>query len=178
MARSQNFSLLIATLALTSLIAAGCDSGTQEPDAPAAEPMKIENSAAPTAGAESTGDSGSSEFAASRYPTELAEGVTAAVPDNFAKEFPIYPGSAPAQGRGVEVEGVPMAALQLLTMDPPEKVFGFYREQLQSSGWEIEDKEEFKGKTAISASKGKCKASMFVTPTDDGGSDIFLISEC
>ncbi|MEO1936284.1 MAG: hypothetical protein ABGX04_16015 [Myxococcales bacterium] len=169
MARSQNLSFLIATLALTSLIAAGCDSGTQEPDAPADAPMKIENAAAP---------SGSVEFAASRYPTELPEGVSAAVPDNFPKEFPIYPGSAPAQGRGVEVEGVPMAALQLLTMDPPEKVFGFYREQLEGAGWELEDKEEYKGKNAISATRGKCKASMFVSPTDDGGSDIYLVSEC
>jgi hypothetical protein len=175
MARSQKFLFLIATLALISLVATGCDSGTQEPDAPAAEPMKIENSAAPSANADSTG---SIEFPASRYPPDLPEGVIAAVPDNFPKEFPIYPGSAPAQGRGVEVEGVPMAALQLLTMDPPETVYDFYRERLKSAGWEIEEKEEFKGKHAISANKGKCTATMLVAPTDDGGSDIYLVSEC
>ena len=175
MARSQNFFSIIASLALTSLLAIACDSGTQEPDAPTAEPVQSEESSAtnPTAA-----DTSGSEFAASRYPTDLPEGVTSALPDNLPEDFPLYPGSAPAQGRGVEVEGVEMSALQLLTMDPPEAVYEFYREKFQSEGWEIEDNESLRGKNAISASNGKCKASVLVAPTEDGGSDIFLISEC
>jgi hypothetical protein len=173
MARSHRISFLIVSLALIGLLAAACDSGTQEPDAPKPEPLEVEDSA-PT----NAVDVSESGFPASRYPTDLADGVSPSVPDNFPAELPLYPGSAPAQGRGVDVEGVPMAALQLLTMDPPETVYEFYRDRLQNDGWEIEDREEFRGKNAISASNGKCKASMFVTPTDDGGSDIFLVTEC
>ena len=173
MARSQKLSFLIVSLALTGLLATACDSGTQEPDAPTPEPLKVEESAA--ANAVDVSESG---YPASRYPADLPEGVIAAVPDNFPEELPLYPGSAPAQGRGVDVEGVPMAALQLLTMDPPETVYEFYREKFQADGWEIEDRENFRGKNAISATNGKCKASMLVTPTEDGGSDIFLITEC
>lgn len=173
MARSHTFSFLIVSLAVTGLLAVACDSGTQEPDAPTPEPLKIEESGAPSAV-----DVGESGFPASRYPADLPEGVVAAVPDNFPEELPLYPGSAPAQGRGVDVEGVPMSALQLLTMDPPETVYEFYREKFESDGWEIEDRESFRGKNAISATNGKCKASMLVTPTEDGGSDIFLITEC
>lgn len=170
MARAHNFFILIATLIMTGLFAAGCDSGTQEPEAPAAEPLQLEN-----AGAAATPEG---SFPASRYPAEMAEGTSASVPDTFPKNIPLYPGSAPAQGRGVDIEGAPMAALQLLTMDPPETVYDFYREKFQSDGWEIEDRENFRGKNAISASNGKCKASILVAPTDDGGSDIFMITEC
>jgi hypothetical protein len=178
MARSTQltrFASLIVALAVAGLLSVACDSGTEEPDAPTPAPLEIEDSAPTDAKTDPILDSG---FAASRYPSDLPEGVLATVPDNFPKDLPLYPGSAPAQGRGVEVEGVPMAALQLLTMDPPETVYDFYREKLQTEGWEIEDREEFRGKNAISASNGKCKASMLVTPTEDGGSDIFLISEC
>ncbi len=173
MARIERISFLIVSLAMTGLLAAACDSGTQEPDAPAAEPLNIEQS-----GAAENVDVSESGFPESRYPENIPEGVRGTVPDNFPQELPLYPGSAPAQGRGVDVEGVPMAALQLLTMDPPETVYEFYRENLERDGWEIEDREDFRGKNAISASNGKCKASMLVTPTEDGGSDIFLITEC
>jgi hypothetical protein len=173
MARSYRISFLIVSLALIGLLAAACDSGTQEPDAPTPEPLKVQESA-PTDGV----DMSESGFPASRYPSDLPDGANPSVPDNFPDELPLYPGSAPAQGRGVDVEGVPMAALQLLTMDPPETVYDFYREKFQNDGWEIEDRESFRGKNAISASNGKCKASMLVTPTEDGGSDIFLITEC
>ena len=174
MARSHKFSFLLVSLALTGLLSTACDSGVQEPDAPAGEAMGVEDSSADSA---ATAEATDTEFAASRYP-ELPEGVAAAVPDNFPTELPLYPGAEPAQGRGVEVEGVPMSALQLLTMDPPEKVFEFYTEKLQSDGWEIEDNERFRGKNALSFTNGSCKGSMLVAPTEDGGSDIFLITEC
>ena len=35
--------------------------------------------------------------------SELPEGVTAAVPDNFPSDVPLYPGAQPAQGKGVEI---------------------------------------------------------------------------
>ena len=174
MARSQPYPfLIIVSLALTGLLAVACDSGTQEPEAPTPAPLKIEDSSAAN-----TDAAGEVVFPASRYPTGMAEDASASVPDTFPEELPLYPGSAPAQGRGVDIEGVPMAALQLLTMDPPNTVYDFYREKLETSGWEIEDREDFKGKNAISFSNGSCKGSMLVTPTDDGGSDIFLITEC
>ena len=173
MARAHRISFLIVSVVMAGLLAMACDSGTQEPDAPTPEPLKVEQS-----GGGETVDVSESGYPASRYPSDLPEGVLGTIPDTFPKDLPLYPGSAPAQGRGVDVEGVPMAALQLLTMDPPETVYEFYREKFSIDGWEIEDNEAFRGKNAISASNGKCKASMLVAPTEDGGSDIFLITEC
>jgi len=181
MARSHTLSFLIVPLALTGLLAIACDSGTQEPAAPTtptsptSEALQVEDSAGMNASPDEMTESG---FPASRYPADLPEGVQATIPDTFPEEFPLYPGSAPAQGRGVDLKGVPTAALQLLTMDPPEQVYEYYVENLQGEGWEIDDREDFRGKNAISASNGKCRASMLVTPTEDGGSDIFLITEC
>ena len=182
MDRLRNFSLLIVTFAITGFLSVACDSGTQEPEAPATKPMDIEHSAGDagaTAGESEAMMSKVRQFDAERYPAELPEGVTAAIPDNFPKEFPIYPGSEPSQGRGVEVDGVPMSAVQLLSNDSPAQVFEFYLDELVEDGWEIQDNEAFQGKTAVTATKGKCTATMFAAPTDAGsGSDIFVVTEC
>ncbi len=172
MRRLRTNSFLILVVALVGLLAVACDSGTQEPAAPTP-------SAPDSAAAKAVGDTAAAPtFPESRYPTDLPEGVRGVIPDSFPKGIPIYPGSAPAQGRGAEMDGVPMAAVQLLTMDPPEKVVEFYRKKMSADGWVIDESEKFRGKNAIAASNGECKASLLVAPTEDGGSDIFVITEC
>ncbi|MBY0396599.1 MAG: hypothetical protein K2X91_09055, partial [Thermoleophilia bacterium] len=107
----------IAASAALVLAVAGCDSGTQEPAAPtpaapeaAPEAAPTDESAAtPPAAAKREGDIDSS-----RFPTDLPEGITAAVPENFPSDVPIYPGAQPAQGKGIDIEGSPQAAVQLL----------------------------------------------------------------
>jgi hypothetical protein len=65
-----------------------------------------------------------------------------------------------------------------MSLDPPDKVFAFYKDELERQGWTIEEREGFAEKNAITAHKGDCRASMLAAPTSDGGSDIFLISDC
>ena len=172
MDRAQKFASLIAAFVFTGMLTVACDSGTQEPDAPD-NPMptiSVEDVEANQALVDAIPES--------RFPTDLADGVSAAIPDSLPKDLPIYPGSAPAQGKGVELDGKPMAAVQLLTVDPPEKVFGYYLDQLNSQGWEIDDDKTNSEKNAISASKGECEATLLIAPSADGGSDIFMVSEC
>ncbi len=172
--------LLTAFFAIV-LLALACDSGTQEPEAP--------TPAAP----EATGDAGSTadgsdsapapmahqgEIDSSRFPTELPEGVSAAVPDNFPTDVPIYPGAQAAQGKGVEVEGSPQSAVQFVTNDAYPDVHKFYSEQLQAKGWTLSEDAENEGAATIQAAKGDCKTNVLIIPAEGGGSDIFIVSEC
>lgn len=168
MDRFRNFSLLNATLclAMAGVFAVACDSGTQEPDAP--DHSSSDEATNPQSDAQS--QSGS--------PAESAEASRAAVPDEFPSEVPIYPGAVPSQGKGFVSEGVPMAAVQFQTKDTPQRVFDFYTDELSRAGWTIEKRDGFKGKNAIAATKGKCTATMLAAPSEDGGTDIFMVTEC
>lgn len=164
MDRYQKFSFLLAALAMACLFAVACDSGTQEPAAP--------DNAMPIA----PGDVTDSHSDAT--PTELLEGRTAGIPEEFPDEVPIYPGSIMSQGKGGVSDGVPMAAVQLQTGDAPKKVYDFYLNKFRSDGWTIEDREGFEGKNAVSATNGKCTATMIAIPNEEGGTDIFVVTEC
>jgi hypothetical protein len=165
MDRARKFLSLFAALAMTSLLAVACDSGTQEPAAPDDE-MPITSGDARDADSEAT-------------PTEPAEGSIADIPDEFPSEVPIYPGSVAAQSKGAVSDSGPMAALQLQTSDAPEKVYDFYLEKFSGEGWTIEDHEGFEGKNAISATNGRCTATIMAAPAEDGGgSNVFVITEC
>jgi len=167
MHRSRKFSSLAAVLAMTCVFTVACDSGTQEPAAPA-----------DSVPATSDDGTGSLDDAAPPSPTELPEGSAAAIPGEFPDEVPIYPGSLPAQGKGLVSDGVPMAAVQLKTTDSPKKVYDFYLDKLMREGWTIEEREGLEGKNAISATNGKCTATVLAAPSEDGGSSIFLLTEC
>jgi len=181
MDRSRSIAPIVLSLALAALLSAACDSGTQEPAAPAEEAMPSTSSEGDEAAAAPSQAEVDEKIAAipeSRYIKDLPEGVEAAIPENLPKDLPVYPGSAPAQGKGVELEGKPMAAVQLLTIDSPDEVYAYYVEKLEVEGWTIEDRPEMSGKNALAASKGECKATLLVAPAEEGGSDIFLVSEC
>ncbi len=167
MHRSRNFSSLAAVLAMTCVFTVACDSGTQEPAAPA--------NSVPATSDDATGSQGD---AIPPSPTELPEGSAAAIPGEFPDEVPIYPGSLPAQGKGLVSDGVPMAAVQLQTTDSPKEVYDFYLDKLTREGWTIEEREDLAGKNAITATNGKCTATVLAAPSEDGGSSIFLLTEC
>jgi len=172
MDRLRHFAFLITGLALVGLLATACDSGTQEPAAPASS----DDTAAPQAAGDTSGRT-ADEIPDERLST-LPEGAVGEIPDNFPDDVAIYPGSVPAQGKGAEVEGAPISALQLMSLDPPDTVYEFYVDKLENEGWTIEDREGFAERRAITATKGNCKASVLAAPTADGGTDIFLITEC
>ncbi|MBW2498306.1 MAG: hypothetical protein JRF61_13610 [Deltaproteobacteria bacterium] len=175
----RSITTLLAALALTSLIALGCNPGTEEPDAPAA-PAGSTSSAGDPGGETSAGapseDRAPGELDPSRFPTDLPEGVEAAVPDNFPSDLPIYPGAQAAQGRGVEVEGVPMSAVQLVTGDAADAAYDFYSRQLESEGWTIDESKDLGRGATIQASKGDREVSILISPSADGGADIFVVT--
>ena len=167
MARSRTFFFLIATLALIGVFTVACDSGTKEPEAtPTDATIPLESDAA---------DEMQAELDPATDDTPNGE-----IPEAFAKEVPIYPGSTTAQGKGAVVDGTPMAAVQLQTSDSPEEVYAYYAEKFALDGWTIDPGTDLKGKNSVSATNGKCKVSMLAAPSedDDGGSNVFIITEC
>ena len=167
-----------ATFAL-GLFALACDSGTQEPAAPTPAATEAPEAAAPTAeGAAPAPAAREGEIDSSRFPTELAEGATAAIPDNFPSDLPVYPKSQPAQGKGVEHDGSPQSVVQLLTNDAVPDVHRFYSTELQAKGWTIAEDVEAEGTATSQAGKDKCKANILITPAEGGGSDIIIVTEC
>ncbi|MBK7950800.1 MAG: hypothetical protein IPK00_19095 [Deltaproteobacteria bacterium] len=175
---------LMAAFAALALAVVACDSGTQEPAAPTpdtAESAGATPEAAPADESAATAPAAAAregDIDSARFPTELPEGVTAAVPDNFPADVPLYPGAQPAQGKGVEIEGSPQAAVQLLTNDAFPDVHKFYSEQLQSKGWTLSEDTVNEGAGLIQASKDKCKAHVLVTPVEGSGCDIYIATEC
>jgi len=178
MDRIRNYTILALTLPLICAIAVGCNTGTEEPDAP-----RDESAADTTSGTETSagGDSARprDEIDPSRFP-EIPEGAEAAVPANFPADLPVYPGSVPAQGRGGSSESGEIAGVQLLTNDSPEKAYNYYYDELEASAWGIESsKDEEDGQKSIAVTKDGCKAIfMFVASEDGTGTDIFTISSC
>ena len=165
MNRSRKLSLLIASVVMASVFTVACDSGTQEPAAPdTSTPLQ--------------GDAADTQSEASAVPTELPEGFTAEIPEEFPNELPIYPGSAPAQGKGAVSDGVPMAAVQFQTSDSPTQVYDFYVDKLSNDGWTIEEREGFADKNAVSATNGECTATVLAAPNRDGTTSIFVLTEC
>ena len=150
---------------MAGLFTVACDSGTQEPAAP--------DSAMPLPSGDVT-DSQSD----SALPTDMPEVAAVPIPEAFPDEVPIYPGSIPAQGKGAVLDGAPIAAVQLESTDAPEKVYDFYMDKLSRDGWTINEKEGFEGKNAISATNGKCTATMMAAPNEAGGTSIFVVTEC
>ncbi|MEZ4334830.1 MAG: hypothetical protein R3F35_23980 [Myxococcota bacterium] len=168
----------IAALSTLALGLTACDSGTQEPAAPTpSAPEATTEETAPAHESAAAPAARGGDIDSSRFPTELPEGVTAAVPDSFPSEVPIYPGAQPAQGKGVEIDGSPQSAVQLLTNDAYTDVHRFYSDKLQSGGWTISEDSENDAAATIQASKDKYKASILITPAPGGGSDIFIVTE-
>jgi hypothetical protein len=168
--------LSIALLTLVALT--GCDSGTQEPDAP--ESAATEFGAVPEAPAgasEPREQPGDGSIAANRFLAEMPEGFEAAIPSNFPRSLPIYPGAAPAIGSGGNVGDSSRAGVQLLSNDAPNDVFNFYEKELGLNGWKIDNASSEGGFRSITASNGESLMTLFITPSADGGSDVFVVAE-
>lgn len=187
MERTQTLRTRLGALALAfalALFSAGCNSGSEEPDAPAPEmPNKSMNDAADAATAEPNAPSEDVSTAVGdidpdRFPAELPDGVLAELPSNFPEDLPVYPNAAPAQGRGGEVGGRELSAVQLLSNDSPSEARTFYERELAAKGWSIDRAEDQGVGVAISGSRQDCKVSIMIMPSDSGGSDIFTVSEC
>jgi hypothetical protein len=112
---------------------------------------------------------------------EIGEG---AIPVNFPKDFPLYPGATP---KGTAVGSDQSAGkgfwLLLESGDSMSKVVSYYDEQLTAKGWTIEEqntvgdgstyavkKEKLVGNIIISTDKKVAKTTILITlqPTNEG----------
>lgn len=182
LAPTLRLSLRLAIFALAAAVAA-CDSGTQEPEAPdaAADAAATAESApaeASEGGAAAPPVAREGEIDSARLIQELPEGVTAAVPENFPSDVPVYPGSQPAQGKGFDRDGAANAAVQLLTNDALPDVHRYYAEQMRAQGWTIDEENQNDAVGLLRASKGDCKADILIQPAAGGGSDIYVVTGC
>ena len=178
MARSRTLSFNVSrpfatTLSLTFLAVAltGCDSGTQEPDAPAAEATEY---SAPAAAA--AADSAASDRSATpddSDPRELPEGFEAALPSNFPGNIPVFPGATATLGRGGNVDGSERSGVQLSADASPTEVLSYYESELASNGWTVGESNGM----SITASNGSSEMMLFVSPSATGGSEVYVISE-
>jgi hypothetical protein len=171
MERNRSLLALILVLPLVGAISAGCNSGTEEPAPPPVEKPTDSSTSAQV-------PSKPMEIDPSRFPAELQGEMTAEVPSNLPEGLPVYPGAAPAQGRGFERDGKDMSALQLLTNDSPGEAYDYYQSEFESNGWTIDKSQNMGAGAAISVNRGNCRAAILIAPAEGGGSDIYTMSEC
>ena len=167
--KSFNVSRLFATtLSLTFLAVAltGCDSGTQEPEAPAAEATEYSAPAADDS-VELPAAAASDDMPA------LPKGFEAAIPSNFPSNIPVFPGAAPTLGRGGNVDGSERSGVQLKADASPTEVLSYYESELVSNGWTVDESNGM----SITASNGDSEMMLFVSPSATGGSEVYVITE-
>ncbi len=167
--KSFNVSRLFATtLSLTFLAVAltGCDSGTQEPDAPAAEATEYSAPAADDS-VELPAAAASDDMPA------LPKGFEAAIPSNFPSNIPVFPGAAPTLGRGGNVGGSERSGVQLKADASPTEVLSYYESELVSNGWTVDESNGM----SITASNSDSEMMLFVSPSATGGSEVYVITE-
>lgn len=180
MDRIRHYLILALALPLICAIAIGCNTGTEEPDAPRDEAATDTASGTDSSAATSADEARPpDEIDSSRFP-EVPEGAEAALPSNFPSDLPVYPGSVPAQGRGVKDDSGDIAGVQLLTNDSPDQAYNYYYDQLEASSWGILTRaDEEDDQKAITVEKDGCKAIfMFVASESGTGTDIFTVSSC
>jgi hypothetical protein len=154
--------LLGAGLSALVLAVAGCDSGTQAPDAPAPEAVEY---SAPAAAAP--------KAASNQADQPPVQGFEAAIPSNFPSDVPVPPDARPVLGRGANIGGAERSGVQLLTDKSPQDVVAYYQNELSSGGWEIGESPS----NSISATRGSSTVMLFAVPDPSGGTSIYMITE-
>jgi hypothetical protein len=174
----RNYLILAFTLPLIGALAVGCNTGTEEPDAPKTETAAEAAALNGNADTDTEATRPPDEIDPSRF-AELPAGTAAAVPDNYLEDLPLYPGAVASLGRGDSSEAGETAGFQLLTNDSPDQAFGYYRDELESKGWDIRSADEESERMTIAVTKDNCKAIFMFVPSETGtGTDIVTISSC
>jgi hypothetical protein len=105
-----------------------------------------------------------------KYVAQL--GGKVAVPSNFPDDLPLYPDAVPFSAMET---GGGTAILSLDTDKQAPVVYGFYKEQLPASGWEIESELNVGGQRVLTATKGDRKAVIQIESTTRGARIGFLL---
>jgi hypothetical protein len=63
-----------------------------------------------------------------------------------------------------------------VTGDAADAAYDFYSRQLESEGWTIDESKDLGRGATIQASKGDREVSILISPSADGGADIFVVT--
>jgi len=105
-------------------------------------------------------------------------GGEGALAEGFPEEFPIYDGATVKASAAVETGGATQYTATLGTSDPVGDVFDWYKSELSSNGWSIENEMRVstgEGESAVvSAKKDGMEAA--ATIAEDGGETAVVIT--
>jgi len=98
------------------------------------------------------------------------------IPDNFPKDFPIYPGanvtSSMSGGQNGQGSGF---WLTLATGDALDKVTGFYKTAFTTGGWTTQATYTADGTTTQTVKKGDMSGSVSIVREDEGTTQIVIV---
>jgi hypothetical protein len=155
-----------ASLTALAIALAGCDSGTQAPDAPAPEAVEYSAPAAPA-------KTPAPDKTAQVQDQDLPAGFEATIPPNFPSDVPVLPDARPVLGKGGNVDGSERTGVQLSTDKSPEDVVSYYQRELADGGWQLEESPG----NAVKATKDGATVMLFAAPDASGGTSVFMITE-
>lgn len=89
------------------------------------------------------------------------------LPDNFPKDFPVYPKSKLVGTWSADGEDIKGLSLVWETDDSVEEVSGYYNRELEASGWKVTFSTKAEGSVALSFEKDKNSGFVGIT-TEDG----------
>ncbi|MFZ2804623.1 MAG: hypothetical protein WA001_05395 [Patescibacteria group bacterium] len=169
---------IVASVAALSFLGAGCN-----PVASVQQSVenKIGQSVAQGIVSQATGgkvnlnENGNSvSFTDNKTGGTMAFGDNVAIPSDFPKDAPIYPG-ATANGVVMQKTGDMSASLTLKTTDDVAKVAAWYDAQLKS-GWSQDESSNISGMEIRSYSKADAKLDLTISSGgDNAGSSIVLV---
>lgn len=101
------------------------------------------------------------------------------IPDDFPKDFPIYPGAKPTGTASGTEEGGKGFWLLLETSDASTAIVKYYGENLKSKGWTIDETMTFGDSSTYNVTKGNLTGTVVIAPNtndDKKGTATILIT--
>ncbi|MBI2264667.1 MAG: hypothetical protein HYU64_05790 [Armatimonadetes bacterium] len=94
-----------------------------------------------------------------------------------APDIPTYPKGEVAHSYRFGVKGNEANLVHMAIPDPPDMVARFYRENLPSRGWKLDQKSSKDGNETVSFSKGKRYVYLVASPDSEGASLLLVWTE-
>ena len=107
--------------------------------------------------------------------TATISGGEGALAEGFPEEFPIYDDADVSSSAVGNVDGRAQYTAVLVTSDPVADVYAWYKTELPSNGWTIENDAQVstaEGATSMLSVKRDCTARAGIIEQNDGGAEI------